>query len=661
MTIYAETTERPKLAPSRRWWGLLALIVLLAAIPRFMTYDFSLPYAEHIDEPAYYIGAAVWRGILEDDAYYEAVPPGYLCLQAVTQPWLEKMGIVGLPATLAVFRFFSCVLNLLTLVFIALTGRLAGGARAGWIAGIFWGLSPLVIQNGIYALPDPAVYLFEALALWLASVALLHPQRRHWCIWSVGVGLLAVVMKYPVLPVLLPGSLAALAVARQDVRRGLRYLAAQAVLIGGVGFWLVFIYGVDFNHLQREGAVVQEHGVANMLNPVRVLHNIAASFAPLMPWLTGLLLALGGMALLYAWHNNLPRVKLGVAGLVLSQLVFIPWLVSSYCRVGTHVIRYVLPATVTLCVLVGMSAAQIVHIIPQRRRQAGWFGVSVLFLVPFLAWQLPRVSAFVEDYTRPDQRVDIMQWADVTLRSGPYIGLIDYHKIFNHAWGGYQGETEFALHETKNLLDRPIDAWRAQGVQYALMHYDSYVLWRQTPALWQQYGSEVIVLKTFPPTPKKRGPATVVLRIYPMQHDLDVNFGDVVQLLGYDLSTTQAAPGGELYVAYLWRAPWGAPSDDYTVYNHLVPVDSRAVLAQQDGAPLFSPRRPTSTWDDPEERLVGRSFRITIDESTPPGEYRLIMGLYATDGARLPVLGSPDAEAGVDYTTIALITITTGD
>lgn len=76
-------------------------------------------------------------------------------------------------------------------------------------------------------------------------------------------------------------------------------------------------------------------------------------------------------------------------------------------------------------------------------------------------------------------------------------------------------------------------------------------------------------------------------------------------------------------------------TEDYSVFLHFTTSDDPVPLAQADTSPA-RPSRPTSTWDDPGETLIGQLITITIPEDTSPGEYLLRIGIYnPRTGARL--------------------------
>ncbi len=117
----------------------------------------------------------------------------------------------------------------------------------------------------------------------------------------------------------------------------------------------------------------------------------------------------------------------------------------------------------------------------------------------------------------------------------------------------------------------------------------------------------------------------------------DIRLGDAVSLAGYDLSARSPRPGEELQVSLYWEPlrPLGA---EYHSFVHLIDGTGQPV-AQSDHQPggVFYP----STLWQPGEQLRD-DHTLTIPAGTPPGVYRLLVGLYALlpDGSLQP-LGEP--------------------
>jgi 4-amino-4-deoxy-L-arabinose transferase-like glycosyltransferase len=126
----------------------------------------------------------------------------------------------------------------------------------------------------------------------------------------------------------------------------------------------------------------------------------------------------------------------------------------------------------------------------------------------------------------------------------------------------------------------------------------------------------------------------------------DELFGGQVALIGAAVPVEAPRPGGRLTVRLLWRAA-GAPERGYTGFAQLVgsatnPATGNPVWGQVDRPP--DPARPTDDWLPGDWALDERT--LTLPADTPPGEYRLIVGLYEADsGARLRLSGGGDHAA----------------
>jgi hypothetical protein len=103
-------------------------------------------------------------------------------------------------------------------------------------------------------------------------------------------------------------------------------------------------------------------------------------------------------------------------------------------------------------------------------------------------------------------------------------------------------------------------------------------------------------------------------------------FGDVAELLGYDLDETTVSSGEPVILTLYWRALEGAQKTDYTVFTHILGENGQLV-GQHDSQPLQG-GRPTTGWI-PGEVIVDRhpmTFR---------GEYNgtalIEIGLYDSE------------------------------
>ncbi len=620
--------------------GLL-LIVLVAAALRLLSFQFSLPYVDHPDEPAYFVGGQEWRGVIQSSGYYVGIPPAYVALQTVAQPILESVGQRGLAATTQFFRAVVVLINLATLILIAIIARAAAGDLAGLIAGAAWGIAPLVLENGVYALPDPFIYFFTALAFWLAVDSFLTPNHHRRAIWSVVAGLGAVLMKYPALPALIPGILVGLYFALRSPKRW-RILALQILLIGLTGFWLVFIYGVDFNNLQREGAIVQNQGLQNLFDVSRVLNNILQTIEPIGLAVCLIALLLGTAAYFYAKSRKLPTISLPVVGLGLASIIAFPWLDSTYSLVNPTTVRYVLPATAIVCIMLGLAIWQIVQVLQSYKSRLPLlrYSAALSFAVLGIVIWLPQFNqdwALVQTRRLPDTRVQLRQWFDANLDPGTVIVDESNHKTFNPIWGGIPHRHWVDWWVSDNIMEHPLAEWRdTRKMTYAALPYGEIESMEKTPD-GQAYLGQMLRLRDFFGS-SVTGTQMAFYRLWRMDHETDVQFGDSIHLLGYDRSAETLKVGDSLTFRFYWKATQ-TPADNYSLFIHLTPESEYKVLAQADGAPAIA-ERPTLSWNNPTETLISPPFTLTVPADTAAGNYQIHIGLYNyVNGQRLNVQG----------------------
>ncbi|MBL7183422.1 MAG: glycosyltransferase family 39 protein [Anaerolineae bacterium] len=119
-----------------------------------------------------------------------------------------------------------------------------------------------------------------------------------------------------------------------------------------------------------------------------------------------------------------------------------------------------------------------------------------------------------------------------------------------------------------------------------------------------------------------------------IQHPLEVNLGNEVELLGYDLDRTSAKPGESLHLTLYWRA-LGSVDASYTVFTHLLDSESR-IWGQKDSVPKAG-TYPTTLWVEGE--VIADEYEIVVKPDAPPGQYVIEVGMYLPQsGQRLPVL-----------------------
>lgn len=103
-----------------------------------------------------------------------------------------------------------------------------------------------------------------------------------------------------------------------------------------------------------------------------------------------------------------------------------------------------------------------------------------------------------------------------------------------------------------------------------------------------------------------------------------------VKLLGYALDEPVYRPGETLGVTLYWLS-LREMGEDYTVFVHLVEEGGTRLVGQHDGQPVYN-FTPTTRWE-PGEIVVDR-HEFTIEPETPPGQYRIFVGMYLPSSMR---------------------------
>ena len=106
-------------------------------------------------------------------------------------------------------------------------------------------------------------------------------------------------------------------------------------------------------------------------------------------------------------------------------------------------------------------------------------------------------------------------------------------------------------------------------------------------------------------------------------------FGAAITLEGYTVYDRSVSPGDIVRITLFWRYSGSGSSHAsalpaYKVFVHLTAPDGFPV-AQHDGEPAAG-LRPTSGWADGEQ--VVDNHGVLIPPDLPPGEYRLVVGMY---------------------------------
>jgi len=128
----------------------------------------------------------------------------------------------------------------------------------------------------------------------------------------------------------------------------------------------------------------------------------------------------------------------------------------------------------------------------------------------------------------------------------------------------------------------------------------------------------------------------------PLAGAADAEFGEELALQGYALHPDGAIRPGETLTATLRFAALRPPSEDYTLFAHL--LDGDRLVAQWDGQP-FDGTFPTRRW--PPGEPIDLPISLDFPRDPPQSGYHLAVGWYnLSTGQRLPLSESGAATIG---------------
>ena len=503
-------------------------------------------------------------------------------------------------------------------------------------------------------MPDGFLTLFTLLALWLALVGYMQ-RRRSFSTAAVYNIMLAAVFKTQALfvaPIVLLLPLLNIWRMPNCRQAALQQTFWNMLRFTVFLFWLLLI----FPTLEVEG--IPLFPVSSYRNPSLPslgtawigLQKVLLTFQPLANWLV---VALIGLLLL--------RYRRRLATDVLISLVMagLAWLLGLGLYEEQSIRQYfVLGAIIALLYsasLTGLSymvddVLRRLPLSPSQRfnnlRPLLPFSAVTALLAVSLLPSLRESDALAHNFTLHDRRNDLMSYMDTSLPPDKYISDWSgpFNKVTNRLLGGYRGVHDYPLtQKVKGLLGSPIGRWRNHDAIYAIVPYRTV---DGKPFL--QFPEETFALKHYPTDPSFRDTGITVLRLYPMQHEADGQLGSIY-LVGYDLSASEVAAGEDIIFRQYWRAD--KPTNTvHRVGNYLL-NDEGEVVAQVDYVPLWDARRDTTTWDDPDEILIGREFTLSLPSDLPPAAYQLSFGLYDSTSRLL----SPEGSDLMEITKITVV------
>lgn len=623
--------------PGTKTLTAFALILLLAFGLRFYRLDGQSFWA---DEGASVVQAARSLPEIADNAARDIHPPLYYSLLHF---WVKSFG----DGEVAV-RSLSAILGVLLVGLVFLLGRRLAGESVGLAAAFVAALSPFQV----YYSQEARMYILLAAlgaATVCAATGYVEAERRGASVytWSAAYVLAAaggLYTHYAFPAVLAAVNLAYLAWAWRE-RIGWRRVERWLLLQGGALLLFVPWLPVAYRQLTTWPAPAQQASLEVALKTMLRLLGLGLSLEG--PGADRLAL---GLALLALVGLSLPGMGRPTFHLLVLPLYLLTPVLLTAALFKPAYLKFLLVASPAFCLAVGQGM-----VLPRRSSvlAAGWLGLGLVFVGGVSALSL-RNYYFDPHYARDDYRgiagyvASAGEEGDAVLLNAP-----GQEEIFRYYYKGRlpvyplprqrppdEAQTVEELEQMAKGHKRIFALFWAtaesdpQGIVEGWLDRHTYKAWDA----W--HGNVRLAIYATP----AQGRAAV-------EEKLDARLGSDIQLQGYRLYEEEVVTGDVLQITLLWQAQ-DKPAADYKVFVHLTDEQGK-VVAQRDTEPLNG-ERPTTSWQPGE--TVEDNYGILVPPGTPPGSYRLLVGMYSpADGKRLPVtLGG---QAGPDYVQLGKVAV----
>lgn len=158
------------------------------------------------------------------------------------------------------------------------------------------------------------------------------------------------------------------------------------------------------------------------------------------------------------------------------------------------------------------------------------------------------------------------------------------------------------------------------------------------------------------------GDGTTALTLAPLQlraraddlpNPVQQNFGNLIQLAGYEMDDRALRPGETLHLTLYWRALRPIP-DNYAVFTH-VRGEGETLWAGQDAWPQKG-NAPTALWAV--GQIITDTYELTLKPDTPSGQYNVEVGLYGAESfQRLRAFNAEGYPTDADFVFLSQIRV----
>ncbi len=634
----------------------LSALTLLAFILRVFRVDFQALWWDEgwtvffaaADVPTMLAGTAI-----------DIHPPFYYL---VLHFWTLVIG-----SSAASVRLFSVMTGTLTIPVVFLVGRRLFGRKVAVSAALIMAVAPFHIyysqEARMYALVT--LLVLASISFFLSLLERQESGSAAWVRWALYVFVTSLAMYTQYYAAFIPVALTLFLLVRSRRYRAVlpKWILALIVLVLSYVPWLLYagpkLVAYVSNKLVKEGdapvgpwTYLQRHLVAFSVGHLSEARTY-------LSWIAMIFIALALLGLLARWavrdrHQRAegPRID---AVLLAAACLFVPLTLGyavnlRYPFTSPAIERLFLLSAPPFYLLVAAGLSWVL-----RRARLPW---SVVVGLVFAVCALPLVDHYSSArYAGEDYRPVVDKVQSLALPEDVVVAVHPWQIGYFHAY--YEGELPSLYLTPKDETDVTSERWAADP---ALMARDLDGLLAGHRFLWfpahQTLGRIVesdverhlfenyypILSEWFSESTRLSSHAAVREAT---QMATGANFGDKISLLSYRLAPgPQEAGWGAALVDLNWRIV-GELQGRYQIALRLVDEQSR-VWAIEDREPLGG-LRPFH--EQPEDSEIADHQALLVPAGTPPGLYRLQMGLYRLEnGEWLDVLNEQGTPQGVEMT-----------
>ncbi|MEP7286274.1 MAG: glycosyltransferase family 39 protein [Chloroflexota bacterium] len=616
------TSEPPPARWRIAWWTAFVAILIAGLLLAGTGYRHGLPFVDTGDE------MTIWtmgRAYLDPswNMFQPDQPPALLWVSEFIQRIQIAAGdpYINVGKTVEVMRLLSVILDGVALAIIMLLARRLAGIVAGIAAGLFWATLPMANELAKLSTHNLYVSAFFIAAI-AAGIEGWYRKSLRWIALSLVLAMLSTLFKWQGAAALGIAGLACLTFWNTDRRKMLVAMAVYGVIVALFSYWVIVVHGALRGDAYLPGVK------AVTPTPTVIFANLQYLATQIGPGVIFAVLPLAALVIA-ALIPKLRRRLYGAMGLwsLLLVIVVFAAILSFY---GAPVFdRHYLPAMTLLAVLAGMGLSLLLQVILTLKRVGILLAILLLIVVSIPMLHMATDSRQIALLAlRPDRRNSFAEWARTTATDGALLITNPNLAIAVQSIWGYRGryiETPYndGLSVSVKLEDITADKLIAKNIRYIVANEDLDSNKIKLPLTR-------IIRGNFDADQDFNGPKWGVWYVGALPTvapDPLAIFGNELLLRGYSLSKTTVCPGESVDLQMLWSAQ-NRPSRYYSVYVHLHSAQTNELSEPINGDLPANADRPTISWANPDEILIGAHHVWTVRPDLPTGDYELWLGVF---------------------------------